>query len=284
MPPIEPDTSLRDRVILITGGSRGLGRVMADALVEAGCRVMISASREPEALVEAERYTEMRAGPGRLKGMRADVSAPTDCEELVTRTIEIFGRIDMLVNNAGRGMSQANPDVHLAKGGRFWETPVEVWKSMIETNLNGVFFMTRAATPHMVLQGFGRIVNVSTSWATMIRSGYSPYGPAKAAIEVASSVWAKDLAGSGVTCNVLLPGGATDTRMIPGTGSDRVTYDGKPLLRPEIMRAPILWLASDRSSKWTSRRINACNWDISLHPDEAAERAATPVHPIPAII
>lgn len=278
---VEP--SLHDRVCIVTGGSRGLGKVMADALLDAGCRVVVTALREPEALREAEAEAARRVGPGRLVGIRSDVGVAEDCAGVIDQTLRIFGAVHVLVNNAGRGMLEVNPEgFHKARP--FWEAPMAGWDELIAANVNGPFYMARAAVPHMVERGFGRIVNISTSWGTMVRAGYSPYGPSKAALESCTAIWAKDLAGTGVTCNALLPGAATDTRMVPGQGPDRLGPSGRPVLRPEIMAPPILWLASDRSAQWTGRRFVAKEWDSRLAPDEAAAKAASRATDLPIIL
>ncbi|GAA4323831.1 3-oxoacyl-[acyl-carrier-protein] reductase [Pigmentiphaga soli] len=275
--------SLYGRVAIVTGGSRGLGRVMAETLLDAGCRVLITAHHEPQALDEAGHWAGAHAAAGRLATLRADVTSPEDCAATIACAVERFGRIDVLVNNAGVGMGQVDPGAH-NRHGTFWHTPAEAWRKMVDTNLNGPFYMARAAVPHMIERGFGRIVNISTSLPTMIRAGYSPYGPTKAGLEIATAIWARELAGTGVTCNALLPGGATDTRMIPGEGRGRATYDGAPLLAPDIMRAPVRWLASERSSAWTGRRFIAKLWDPALPDDEAVLKSAMPAQDVPATI
>jgi 3-oxoacyl-[acyl-carrier protein] reductase len=103
----------------------------------------------------------------------------------------------------------------------------------------------------------------------MMLEGFSPYGPSKAALEAATAVWAKDLASTGVTVNALLPGGPANTRMIPAhEASDR-----SKLVQPEVMMAPIVWLMSSASDGVTGRRFVAKDWDRSLDPRAAAEKA-----------
>ena len=131
--------------------------------------------------------------------------------------------------------------------------------------------MSRAIAPVMVEQGFGRIINVSTSLSTMSRRGYSSYGPSKAALEAASVIWAKDLQDTGVTVNILLPGGASDTKLLPD-GPNRFGADGE-LLSPSLMRAPILWLCSDDSKNSTGQRYIARLWDQTLPRNLAANAA-----------
>lgn len=114
--------------------------------------------------------------------------------------------------------------------------------------------VARAAVPHMLRQRWGRIINITMNHDTMRRAGFSPYGPSKAALESETVIWAQDLAGSGVTVNGLLPGGATDTGMIPASVSEAVR---RHLLRPEVMVEPLLWLASEASADITGTRLDA---------------------------
>ena len=274
--------SLEGRVVLITGGGRGLGRVMALALVQAGARVAITAAREASELDGTVADAQALPGGGELMAVQADVTREEDCARAVAATIEAYGAIHGLVNNAGRGLSHLTEDF-VKDPVMFWQAETEPWRMIIETNVIGPFQMAKAVAPHMVARGFGRIVNVSTSDVTMVRRGYSPYGPSKAALEACSVVWARDLAETGVTVNVLLPGGATDTAFIPGSGAGRTGSDGK-LLRPEIMGPPILWLASDLSNGWTGGRYIARLWDGALPPDQAAAAARQPAHEAPAIL
>jgi 3-oxoacyl-[acyl-carrier protein] reductase len=255
---------------------------MALALLAAGARIVVTAARSADDLAAIAAEAEATAGPGRLVALRADVTSREDCAEVVGRTLAAFGAIHALVNNAGRGMLELSPVFNTAAP-RFWEVDAEGWERIIRINLVGAFLMAHAAAPHMVAQGFGRIVNVSTSPQTMVRKGYSPYGPSKAGLEAATSVWAKDMAGTGVTCNVLLPGGATDTKFIPGSGPDRRGADGM-LLPADILNPAILWLLSDAANGVTAERIIGRLWDPSLSPEEAAAKARQPQVALPAIL
>jgi 3-oxoacyl-[acyl-carrier protein] reductase len=130
--------------------------------------------------------------------------------------------------------------------------------------------MARAITPVLLRQGWGRIVNVTTSHFTMVMQGFSPYGPSKAAVEAATVIWAKDLADTGVTVNALVPGGPANTRMIPTSEiSNRST-----LIQPEVMVAPICWLMSRQSDGVTNRRIIAKEWDGVVAHDAPAQVGA----------
>ena len=145
-------------------------------------------------------------------------------------------------------------------GAPFWRVGIDEWQRMSHTNTDGVFFMTRAVAPSMIAQKFGRIVNVSTSDRTMVRKNFSPYGPSKAFLEASSRIWAQDLADTGVTVNVLLPGGAVDTAA-DVTG---VATQGRSFQPASVMVPPLLWLASDESNAHTGERFVASRWDESL--------------------
>lgn len=263
-------TDLRDRVVLVTGGSRGLGREMALALVAQGARVAITGSRASPALEETAALAEAVAGSGRLLTLVADVTDAEACERAVQAVLAQWGSLQVLVNNAGLGMRVISETFNTVPV-PFWQIAPDAWRSIVDTNLNGAFLMARACVPHMVARGFGKLINVSTSDPTMVRRGYAPYGPSKAALEAASRVWAQDLQGTGVDVNVYLPGGATDTDLLPPSTNKRGA-DGN-LLPAGIMRRGIGWLCSDASNGHTGERYIARLWDEALPDDEAASGA-----------
>ncbi len=272
------DPSLSDKVCIVTGGGRGLGRAMTLALAGAGAGVVVPTFIEAD-IPKIEEDGRDAAGHtgGSVHGMPGDVRNPDDCARVVEATIERFGKIDMLVNNAGVGMLLIS-DTFTSAPTKFWEAPVDPVRAIIETNFLGPFLMARCAVPHMLKQGWGRIINVTTSVHTMQRSGFFPYGPAKAAFEAATNVWAEDLDGTGVTVNILIPGGAADTNLLPGDVGDksRVGADGK-LIDPQAMAAPIRWLASDASSGINGMRFIADQWDTTIDPTDAAKAVMMPV-------
>jgi NAD(P)-dependent dehydrogenase (short-subunit alcohol dehydrogenase family) len=131
--------------------------------------------------------------------------------------------------------------------------------------------MSRAVLPHMLAAKKGRVVTVTTSLGTMVREGFLLYGSSKAAAESAMAVLAADLAGSGVTSNVLVPGGVTDTPLV-GNLPNR-----EKMLKPAIMVPPLLWLLSDEARFINGKRFIAADWDAALPPAQAAERASAPI-------
>jgi len=132
--------------------------------------------------------------------------------------------------------------------------------------------MARFAARPMIERGWGRIITVTTSFDTMLAAGLSAYGASKAALEASCASFAKDLEGTGVTVNILVPGGPTDTPGFFPPGMPRPPT----LLDPEIMRAPVVWLASPQSDGITGSRFIARDWDPSLPPAEAAARVRAP--------
>ena len=258
--------AIAGRVAIITGGGRGLGRAMTLGLAAVGVHVVATSARS---LPEVEAVAAEGKG-GTIVPVRADVTEPEDCAAAVAAALARFGRLDILINNAGRGMRLVSDDF-LTVPTRFWDVAPEVWRDIVDTNVNGPFLMARACAPALIASGCGRIVNVSMNHETMRRSGFSPYGPSKAALESETIIWAQDFAGTGVTVNALLPGGATETGLIPpAVGPDARAA----MLRPTIMVPPLLWLASDASDGFTGRRIDAKRWRSDIDPSEAAEAAA----------
>lgn len=254
---------LSPRVAIVTGAGRGLGRAMALGLADAGYEVIATAAREGGEIAGLA-----DSSGGRIVPEIADVTNEEDCGNVVATALSRFGRLDILVNNAGRGMKYVS-ERFLTEPTRFWETSPEDWRLVIDANVNGPFLMARAAAPLMIRAGWGRIVNISMNHETMRRRGFSPYGPSKAALESETIIWAQDLAGTGVTVNALLPGGATLTGMIPDGVPDAIRAT---LLKPEIMVPPLMWLVSDAADGVTGKRFVAARWREEA-PADAMEGA-----------
>lgn len=252
------------RVAIVTGAGRGIGRAMTLGLARAGIRVVATAARE-QAEIEA---VAAEAGKDRVLPVLADVTREADAQSTVAAALDRFGRLDILVNNAARGMKYVS-EAFMIEPTRFWDVEPDIWQMVIDTNVTGPFLMARAAAPHLVKAGWGRIINISVSHATMRRSGFSPYGPSKAALESETVIWAQDLRDTGVTVNALLPGGATLTGMIPASFPPSARG---ALLDSAIMVPPLLWLVSDAANAVSGCRFIANRWD-DVHPLAATESA-----------
>jgi gluconate 5-dehydrogenase len=137
---------------------------------------------------------------------------------------------------------------------------VQGFRDVVETNLVGYFLMAREMVPRMLAAGAGRVVNISVNQSTMQRAGFAPYGPSRAGSEALSRVMAGDLRGTGVAVNLLLPGGATRTGMVP----DDVEPGRPGILEPSIMGPPIVWLASEEAVSVHDERIVAVEFDSWL--------------------
>jgi len=168
-----------------------------------------------------------------------------------------FKHIDILVNNAARGMLFVN-EAFMTDPKPFWYAEINAWQMVINTNVNRTFLMTKGVIPQMLKQRSGRIINISVSFSTMKRKGFSPYGPSKAALESMSTIWAQELEGTGITLNILLPGGATVTGMLPSTFPEDKKQN---LLKPNVITPAAVYLASDESSKINGQRIIAVDWN-----------------------
>ena len=233
---------------LVTGATTGLGRAMAQALADAGARVAVT-SRDAARAREATLAIGPNAVPVALD-VRDEGSVASAVEEVHAR----LGGLDLLVNNAGIGMRTVNPRF-LAEAQPFHAVTPAGFRDVVETKLVGTFLVARAVVPRMLAsEAGGRVVNISMNESTMVRGGFVPYGPAGAGVEALSRVMAADLEGTNVTVNLLLPGGATDTGMIP----DDVPVDARAaLLDPAVMGPPIVWLASPEAAGVHDRRIVA---------------------------
>jgi NAD(P)-dependent dehydrogenase (short-subunit alcohol dehydrogenase family) len=211
----------------------------------------------------------LRWAAGCALGIVADVTDAEAVQRAVDRTIAELGGLHILVNNAGTNPRAAGFEI---ASKRFWDIPVAAWDRVLAVNGTGPFYLARAAGGHLRQQGWGRIVGVTTSVDTMFGRGRVPYGPSKAAHEALIASMAEDLEGSGVTANVLVPGGPTNTNFF----SDKTPAQRAALIQPEVMQAPLVWLASDDSKDWSGRRLIASRWDPSLPIGERLAAAGAP--------
>jgi NAD(P)-dependent dehydrogenase (short-subunit alcohol dehydrogenase family) len=216
------------------------------------------------------RLDARHAGAGdRIRAIPAELGDPEGCRAAVEEARRRFGRVEAVVNNAGIGVSSLRPD-----GERnlptIEELSAEIWDRFFAVNVRAPMLVAQAALPDMKRGGWGRIVNNTTSYLTMLR--VLPYGATKSALESMSAIWAKELDGTGITVNVLVPGGPTDTPFV----SDASGIPRDRMLRPEVMGPPLRWLVSEASAGFTGRRIVAGRWDAALEPEAALAEAARP--------
>jgi NAD(P)-dependent dehydrogenase (short-subunit alcohol dehydrogenase family) len=257
------------KVIIITGGAGGIGRAISRTLLDNGIRVAVMDCDK----TNAERFVdEMQEvyGEDAILAIIGDVASEADCQIAVAQVVEYFGQVDGLINNAGIGVSSLRADAERNLPSILELTP-DVWRRFFDINIHGAYLMTRAVAPNLIAQGWGRIINNTTSFFTMLR--VLPYGATKAALESASAVWAKEFEGSGITVNVLVPGGPTDTAFI----ADEAGIERAKMIRPEQLGPPALWLLSEASDGVSGRRFIAARWDPKLPPAQAAAKAGSAI-------
>jgi len=257
------DGKLIGKVVLLTGAGRGLGRAMALALSEQGAHLAL-VDLDGEELQEVAHEVQAIGGGASVIPLGADVCDPESAATAVHYAAENFGRIDVVFNNAALGPQAVSEDPFGAPP-KFWELNPYIFIRMMDINAAGPQLIAAAAVPHMMKNGWGRIVNITTALDAMHAPGMGAYGPSKAALEAQTAIMAKDLEGTGVTANVLIPGGPANTRMIPdATGIPR-----DALIQPEDMQAPAVWLASDESDGHSGERFIAALWDQGLEKASA---------------
>ncbi len=262
---------LDGKTIIVTGAgsSIGMGREMSLALVAAGANVAMM-DIDGGALEASANDARETGGDDKVLAIVGDVTSYADAQRVVQATLDRFGSLHVLVNNAGT--NQRNVGMSNATLEPWWEINPDGWNRVVAVNFSGPFFMARAAVGHMMAQGWGRIIGVTTSLDTMIRVNMTPYGPSKAGHEALVATMAGELEGTGVTANVLVPGGPVNTNLLPPD----TDFDRAKLIQPDVMRVPVVWLASDASSGVNGRRFIAYNWDESLPIEERLEKAGAP--------
>jgi NAD(P)-dependent dehydrogenase (short-subunit alcohol dehydrogenase family) len=266
--------SLMGQVAVVTGAGRGLGREMALGLARKGATVVGPA----HIAADFDELTPAHALPGRIIAVNADLRRSVDCD-MVVKTALDAGGLNILVNNAGLTLTYICPDLYRrSQPPKFWEAGDDVVQNVMDTNFVAADKLARRAAPLMVKQGWGRIINVTTMLQTMNRIGFSPYGPSKAALEMATWVWSKELESTGVTVNIVNPGAGANT---PGMADEmrRKSREGsiERLVEPEQMVPPLLWVVSREADRVNGMRFDAKQWDPSLPPAEAARRTGRPV-------
>jgi NAD(P)-dependent dehydrogenase (short-subunit alcohol dehydrogenase family) len=262
---------------IVTGGLRGLGRAMAFGLAREGHSVL-AVGHIAEDIPEVEAEARHAQLPGRVVPFVADLREATECDRVVAAAQGRLGPIDILVNNAGLTFTYIDPARYRRpEPQRFWQVSDEIVDNVIATNILAADRLSRRLASGMVERGWGRIVNVTTKLDTMNRLGTHPYGATKAALEMATEVWAKDVAGTGLTINIVNPGAGANT---PGMAEEmrRMSRDGTAarLVEPDEMVPPLLYVVSRAADQVNGYRFDANLWDAALPPAEAARRAGRP--------
>ena len=262
---------LEGKIAIVTGAAspRGLGRSMTEALVRAGARVSMMDINQ-QWLDETSNYLREIGGDDCVMAQVVDVTSIGEAERSIERTIQELGGLHILVNNAG--IAPRNMLMGGETKNNFWEVPVEEWDRVVAVNSSGPFYMTRTVVPPMLAQGWGRIIGVTPSMTTMYRDGGAPSGPSKAAHEALVAMASRELEGTGVTVNVLVPGGMASTDLIP----DDAAHQRENMIDPQVMQAPVVWLASDASDGINGQRFIRYYWDEDLPLEERLEKAAAP--------
>ena len=276
---------MQDKVALVTGGLRGLGRAMTLGLAASGYRVA-AVGHISNDIADIEDMADSLKLRELILPLAADLREPNYCDEVIGKTLARFGSVDILVNNAGLTFTYIDPP-RFRRGTpqNFWQVSDEIVENVIATNFLAADRMARRVAPAMLEAGWGRIINVTTKLDTMNRLGTHPYGASKAALEMATEVWAKDAEGSGLTVNIVNPGAGANT---PGMAVEMrdMSADGRApkLVEPDEMVSPLLYVVSREADKINGYRFDANAWNANLPPAEAAKAASRPagfvLHPV----
>jgi NAD(P)-dependent dehydrogenase (short-subunit alcohol dehydrogenase family) len=234
---------LSGKVALITGGSRGIGKAIAAAYARQGARVFICARGEGDL---ARTVNEIRDSRGEIAGLAGDIGKPEDACRIVNATVERYGRIDVLVNNA----SLLGPRVAIA------DYPITDWEEVVRVNLTGVFLLTQQVLQIMIPQRQGSIINVSSGVGRTGKARWGAYACSKAGLEGFTQVLADELKDSGIRVNSVNPAG-TRTAMRAEAYPDE---DPLTLPAPEEIMPIFLYLASDESVGVTGKALEAREW------------------------
>jgi 3-oxoacyl-[acyl-carrier protein] reductase len=184
---------LKDKVAIVTGASRGIGRATALALAAAGAQVVVNYARSSPAADEV--VAQITAQGGSAIALQADVSDADQVDALIKATLDQWGRVDVLVNNAG-----------ITRDTLLLRMKPEDWQAVIDLNLTGVFLCTRAVSKIMLKQRSGRIINIASVAGLMGNPGQANYSAAKAGVIGFTKTIAKEMASRGVTVNAVAPG------------------------------------------------------------------------------
>jgi 3-oxoacyl-[acyl-carrier protein] reductase len=196
---------MSSQVAIVTGGSKGIGLAIARALLDRGMQLVIGARKQDE----LARAQQQLGGSSRVHVVRGDVSVPGDAERLVGAAVQRFGAVDILVNNAGVGKFANASDLS-----------VEDWRQVIDTNLSGVFYCSRAAIPEMRRRGGGWIINISSLAGKNAFAGGSAYCASKAGLNAFSEALMQEVRYDNIRVSYVMPGSVSTGFGDRGTGGE----------------------------------------------------------------
>ncbi|MDJ0703268.1 MAG: 3-oxoacyl-[acyl-carrier-protein] reductase [Leptolyngbyaceae cyanobacterium MO_188.B28] len=236
--------SLQDKVAIITGASRGIGRAAAVALAAEGAQVVVNYARSSTAADEV--VAEIQAMGGNAIALQADVSQADQVEALIRGAMDKWGQIDVLVNNAG-----------ITRDTLLLRMKPEDWQAVIDLNLTGVFLCTRAVSKIMLKQRSGRIINIASVAGQMGNPGQANYSAAKAGVIGFTKTVAKELGARGVTANAIAPGFiATDmTEKLPNSEEILKFIPLGRFGKPEEVAGLIRFLAADPAAAYITGQV-----------------------------
>ena len=236
---------LKDKVAIVTGGGRGIGRVISLGYAREGADFVLVARTESEIETVAE---EIRSLGRQATPIVADISKEVDVNNMIERAFDNYKRIDVLVNNAGI----LDKDVKEIK-----DLELSKWHSIIETNLTGTFLCSKAVIWKMIPQNKGSIINISSGLGKRGVPGYSAYSASKSGVDRLTEILAEECKKYNIAVNSLEPGGATNTRMLERT----LPRKFENVLSPEAMVPPAIFLATQDSKGLTGASIVAAEWN-----------------------
>lgn len=260
-----PDRLLQGKTAIVTGAAGGFGRVLVKAFLDEGASV---AALDVDAIgLEQLRREVQDLTDENVFYSVVDIADYAACAQAVRNAVATLGGLHIVINNGAIGMGAIRQD-HMSRLVGIQEIEPDVWQRFVAVNMSGAWNLTRASIGHLLDQRWGRIINVTTSFFTMLRGGFHPYGPCKAGLEAMSRGHAQEFDGTGVTVNIVVPGGPADTPMVP----DEAGFVREDLVQPTAMAPPIVWLCSEAANDISGNRYIAQHWD-SAQPPEQAEKA-----------
>jgi len=239
-------SSLENRVAVVTGASRGIGRAIALELARHGAAVVVNYLRSPEASGEVVRM--IQADGGRAAPFQADVSDFQQAQSLIRFAIDTFGNLDILVNNAG-----------ITRDMVIMMMPEDAWDAVIQTNLKSTFNCSKAAVKHMMRKRYGRVINIASVAGVLGNPGQTNYSASKAGQIGFTKALAREVASRNITVNAVAPG-FVDTEILAAMQPETLEAALKMaplsrLVKPEEVAYAVAFLASDRAAMITGQTL-----------------------------